>query len=74
MEIECEGPDEGELVIPGSFLDALANCEGCWGQGECGLHKLLRYHAVEADADDGTLVQLRGVLETPFSFYPGRDW
>jgi hypothetical protein len=50
-EIECEGPDTGELVIAGVFLDALA--AGDWTHGECGGHELLRYHAAADPQDDG---------------------
>jgi hypothetical protein len=60
-EIECEGPDSGELVIPGAFLDALD--EGDWSQGECGSHDLQRYHS----AGDAT-ERLETVAATSLSY------
>ncbi len=42
-ELECEGPDTGELTVAGSFLDALD--AGDWTHGECGSHTFERYHA-----------------------------
>ncbi len=50
-EIECEGPDTGELVIAGGFLNLLA--DGDWTHGECGGFELLRYHAAADPQDDG---------------------
>lgn len=54
-EIECEGPDTGELTIPGSFLTALE--EGDWSHGECGSHDFERYHAATAEGDDTTRLE-----------------
>jgi hypothetical protein len=48
-EIECEGPDSGELVMDGGILDALD--DGDWTRGECGSHNFDRYHST-APADD----------------------
>lgn len=45
-EIECEGPDTGELRLPAAFLDALD--AGDWSRGNCGEHVFRRY---DADAD-----------------------
>jgi hypothetical protein len=74
VEIECEGRDVGELTIAGSFLDAFASCDGCWALGECGGHRLVRSHTVETEIDtEGQAVQLRGVTESDFSYFPGRD-
>lgn len=49
-EIECEGPDTGELTIPGAFLDILD--DGAWDRGECGSHRLERANGVSSA--DGT--------------------
>ncbi len=49
-EIECEGPDTGELALPDEFLTALE--AGDWSRGECGSHSLVRY--VHDEAADGT--------------------
>lgn len=49
-EIECEGPDTGELVVPDAFLDALE--DGDWSHGECGTHTFQRYHAATPTDDD----------------------
>ncbi|MFO0631819.1 MAG: hypothetical protein U0168_03115 [Nannocystaceae bacterium] len=52
VEIECEGPDVGELELPGAYLDALY-ADG-WACGECGGNDLLRYHA-DHSGDPGEL-------------------
>ena len=49
-ELECEGPDTGELVIPGSYLSAIE--QGDWSHGECGSHTWERYHAATPEGDD----------------------
>ncbi|MBU1070330.1 hypothetical protein KJ975_12250 [Myxococcota bacterium] len=67
VEIECEGPDSGQLTLPGDYLDQLY-AEG-WACGECGDNTLRRYYADEADVA-GTLVQLRVSAETTFWFIP----
>lgn len=67
VEIECEGPDVGMLVLPGAYLDALY-ADG-WACGECGGNDLLRYHAAEVDAG-GTSVQLRAEASAGFWFIP----
>lgn len=54
VEVECEGPDTGALVLPGPYLDALY-AEG-WACGECGGNDLVRYRA-------GTI----GDTATPFA-------
>ncbi len=72
VDIECEGKDVGELTIPGSFLDALA-CDACWGQGECGAHKLIRSHTREASDTEGTSIQLRGQTEQWVYYYPSES-
>lgn len=46
-ELQCEGPDTGELVIPAAFLDALD--AGNWTRGECGSHRFDRFHAATDD-------------------------
>ncbi len=51
-EIECEGPDVGELVVPDAFLQELE--AGDWSHGECGTHTFQRYHAA-APVDDTTI-------------------
>ena len=50
VEIECEGPDVGVLVLPGAFLDRLD--AGDWSRGECGSHTFERYSVGTADGDD----------------------
>lgn len=67
VEIECEGPDVGTLVLPGAYLDALY-ADG-WSCGECGGNDLVRYHAAEVDAG-GTTVQLRAEASAGFWFIP----
>jgi len=67
VELECEGPDTGELTLPGAYLDALY-AEG-WSCGECGDNTLRRYFAAEVDVM-GTTVQLRVSSETTFWFHP----
>ncbi len=65
-EIECEGPDTGELVIPGEFLDALE--AGDWTHGECGVHSLERYYAA-APSDDDRL-RFETVTSADFYYFP----
>jgi len=48
-EIECEGPDSGELVIPGAYLAEME--AGDWSHGECGGHLFERYHAAAPEGD-----------------------
>jgi len=48
-EIQCEGPDTGELTLPGAFLDVLD--AGDWTHGECGSHAIIRYAYAAADGD-----------------------
>ncbi len=69
-EIECEGPDSGELVIPGSFLDALE--AGDWSHGECGSHTFERYHA--SAPDDDPLTRLETIGAGGLFYFPGADW
>jgi hypothetical protein len=66
-EIECEGPDTGELVVPQAFLEILA--EGDWSHGECGSHDFERYHA----AGDATL-RYESVAPSSLSWWPGGGW
>ena len=67
-EIECEGPDTGELVLPGAFLDALD--AGDWTHGECGSHPFERYHAAAIVGDD--TVRYETVGDAGFFYRP--DW
>ena len=69
-EIECEGPDTGELVIPGSFLATLE--AGDWSHGECGSHTLERYHA--SAPDDDPLTRLETLGAGGLFYFPGMDW
>lgn len=64
MEIECEGPDTGELVVPEAYIDMLA--DGDWGHGECGSHDFERYHA----AGDATL-RYESVAPSGLAWRPG---
>ncbi len=57
-EIECEGPDTGELVIPDAFLTELE--AGDWSRGECGSHTFERYHSATPEGDDGTRFETIG--------------
>lgn len=66
-EIECEGPDTGELVVPGSFLDQLE--AGDWSHGECGSHTLERYHAAAPDGDP--LTRLETIGPGSLFYFPG---
>jgi hypothetical protein len=68
VEIECEGQDRGELVIPREFLSALA-CPGCWSCGECGYHDLIRYHTDEK-TEGGKIVRLSNIQLQSFGFFP----
>jgi hypothetical protein len=63
-ELECEGPDSGELVLPSSFLDALD--AGDWSHGECGSHALQRYTADAPEDDDSLRFE---TLSETFMFY-----
>lgn len=67
-EIECEGPDTGRLVIPGSFVETLA--AGDWSRGECGSHSVDRYHAAADPQDAG----LRFETVAVGAFYWRPDW
>ncbi len=62
-EIECEAADSGQLVLPGAFLDALA--AGDWSRGECGSHRLERYHV---DGDE--LLRLETIARTDVFYRP----
>ncbi len=68
-EIQCEGPDTGELVIPGAYLTQLE--AGDWTHGECGSHDLERYHAAAPEGD--TTTRLETVSDGGFFYFPGRD-
>jgi hypothetical protein len=67
-EIECEGPDTGELVIPGTFLDLLE--AGDWSRGECGSHTFDRYHSAAPDGD--TTVRFETIGPGGFFYFPTR--
>jgi hypothetical protein len=69
-EIECEGPDSGELAVPGTFLDALE--AGDWSHGECGSHTFERYHA--SAPDDDPLTRLETIGAGGLFYFPGSDW
>ncbi len=69
-EIECEGPDSGELVIPGTFLTTLE--AGDWSHGECGSHTFERYHA--SAPDDDPLTRLETIGAGGVFYFPGSDW
>lgn len=59
VEIECEGPDTGELVVPAAFLDALE--QGDWSRGECGSHVFHRRHIAAPDDDASIRLHARSV-------------
>ncbi len=67
VEVECEGPDTGELTLPGAYLDQLF--EDGWGCGECGDNQLKRYYSDDADITQGT-ARFRGETSTYFFFHP----
>ena len=65
-EIECEGPDTGELVLPGTFLDTLE--AGDWTHGDCGSHTFERYHSGTVVGDDS--VRFETVSDAGFFYFP----
>jgi hypothetical protein len=67
VEIECEGPDQGSLTLPGAYLDALY-ADG-WSCGECGENRLIRYHVAQSGTGD-RIVQLRVQAYYQFFFIP----
>lgn len=67
-EIECEGPDIGELVVPGEFLDALE--DGDWSHGECGGHSFVRYHSAAPEGD--AAVRLEALSDGGLFYFPGQ--
>jgi hypothetical protein len=67
VEIECEGPDVGELTLPGSYLDSLY-AQG-WGHGECGSNEVRRYHASQTGSGEEA-IQLRAESSASFFFQP----
>lgn len=69
VEVECEGPDVGELRLPGAYLDALY-AQG-WSCGECGGNDLWRYHAATADGPNP--IQFRVQARTTFFYHPNLD-
>jgi hypothetical protein len=69
VEVECEGPDVGKLILPGAYLDALY--EDGWGRGECGGNDVRRYHASQSGSGDEA-VQLRAESLASFWFQPSR--
>ncbi|MEZ4320437.1 MAG: hypothetical protein R3F61_23355 [Myxococcota bacterium] len=56
-ELECEGPDTGELVIPAAFMDLMEEAD--WSRGECGSHVFHRYHAAALPDDDQVRFEVR---------------
>lgn len=66
-DIECEGPDTGELVIAATLLDALE--AGDWSHGECGSMVFYRYHAA-APVDD-TATRFESRASSDFFWRPG---
>jgi hypothetical protein len=52
-ELECDGADTGELVLPGAFLDIMADAD--WTHGECGSHIFERYHRTEPTTESTRL-------------------
>lgn len=56
-ELECEGPDTGELVIPAAFMQVMEDAD--WSRGECGSHVFHRYHAASKADDDQTRFEAR---------------
>jgi hypothetical protein len=69
VEVECEAPDVGKLILPGAYLDALY--EDGWGRGECGGNDVRRYHASQSGSGDEA-VQLRAESIASFWFQPSR--
>jgi hypothetical protein len=63
---KSEGPDSGELVIPGELLDIFD--EGNRGRGEDGSHTFDRYHAANPQAD--TTVRLESVGPGGLYYFP----
>jgi hypothetical protein len=69
-EIECEGPDTGELVVPGTFVNTVE--AGDWSRGECGVHRFERYFSATPPGDDS--VRFETVGDARFFYFPGRSW
>ncbi|MBT3222533.1 MAG: hypothetical protein HN348_25955, partial [Proteobacteria bacterium] len=69
-EIECEGPDTGELVIPGKYLDMLD--DGDWSHGECGTHTFARYHSAAPEGDD--TMRFETIGNEGLFYRPGGLW
>ena len=67
-ELECEGPDTGELVIPNAYLDAIE--QGDWSHGECGSHTWERYHAATPEGDD--TLRLETIGPGGLFWFPGQ--
>lgn len=65
-EIECEGPDTGELLVPGSFLDEIE--AGDWNHTQCGDHTFDRYHASSPEED--TLTRLETIGPGTLFYHP----
>lgn len=68
VELECEGPDNGSLTLPGAYLDLLFD-PALWSCGECGDNELKRYFAAEAPVAPGQ-VRFRAEAWTTFFFWP----
>ena len=56
-ELECEGPDTGDLVIPAAFMQIMEDAD--WNRGECGAHVFHRYHAAALPDDDQVRFEVR---------------
>jgi quercetin dioxygenase-like cupin family protein len=65
-ELECEGPDTGELVVPGALLDIMVDAD--WSRGECGSHRFERYHRAVAPSES---MRLETVGDGGFFWRPG---
>jgi len=68
-ELECEGPDTGELVLPASMLDVMEG--GAWDQGECGGHTFDRVHIATPEGEP--LTRFEFVAGSSVYWFPGRS-
>ncbi len=69
VDVECDAPDQGELTIPGEYLDALYGDSSAWSCGECGVNDLYRYRAIRSSSGDDQ-VELRARMATRFFYQP----
>jgi hypothetical protein len=67
-ELQCEGPDTGELTLPGAFIEVMEG--GDWSHGECGSQLFERYHSATPKGDPS--IRFETVGDGGFFWRP--DW